>query len=152
MVHIPDWMSYLEASTLPIAALTAWHALYSIPGCILTPGQTGNLDISRAISLTHCALLTGRTLPSVVLVLGTGGVSVAATQMAAAGGCQVIATSSSDTKLDRLAELVKPYGAELGRVNYAQHREWQDQVRALTPGRRGVDHVIEGERAQGGLP
>lgn len=120
VVHIPKSMSYLEASTLPIAALTAWHALYAMPGCVLTPGET-------------------------VLVLGTGGVSVAAAQMAAAGGCNVIATSSSDDKLEKLAALAKPYGCELGTVNYAKNKEWHEQVRELTGG-RGVDHVIEGER------
>jgi NADPH:quinone reductase-like Zn-dependent oxidoreductase len=49
----------------------------------------------------------------------------------------VIATSSSDAKLDR----VKAMGASDG-VNYKTNPEWQDAVRALTDG-RGVDHVVE---------
>jgi len=72
-----------------------------------------------------------------VLVLGTGGVSIFALQVARAAGAQVIATSSSDDKLARTKQL----GATAA-VNYRDHPEWQKQVLALTDG-RGVDHVIE---------
>jgi len=38
LVHIPEHLSYEEASTLPCAAVTAWHAL--MVGSGLTPGDT----------------------------------------------------------------------------------------------------------------
>ncbi|KAK4051133.1 hypothetical protein OIV83_002955 [Microbotryomycetes sp. JL201] len=112
LVTMPTHMSYEEASTLPVAALTAWHALWEVPGCVLIPGQT-------------------------VLVLGTGGVSMAAAQFALAAGCKVIATSSSDDKLEKIKQL----GVHAG-VNYRNHPEWHDEVIKANGG-RGVDHVIE---------
>ena len=71
-VRAPQNMTDEEASTLPIAALTAWYALMDVGR--LQPGQT-------------------------VLVQGTGGVSIFAAQIAAAHGARVIATSSSDANL-----------------------------------------------------
>ncbi len=110
LVHIPAHLSFEQAATLPCAAVTAWNALYGLQP--LQPGQT-------------------------VLVLGTGGVSVFALQFAHAAGARVIATSSSDQKLERARAL----GASDG-VNYKATPEWQDAVRQLTDG-RGVDHVVE---------
>ncbi|KAM0787631.1 hypothetical protein ACM66B_003696 [Microbotryomycetes sp. NB124-2] len=112
LVAMPSHMSYEEASTLPVAGLTAWHALWEVPGCVSIPGQT-------------------------VLILGTGGVSIAAAQFALAAGCKVIATSSSDEKLER----VKQLGVHAG-VNYRTHPEWHTEVIKANGG-RGVDHVIE---------
>jgi len=66
------------ASTLPIAALTAWSAL--VTEGRLEPGQW-------------------------VLTLGTGGVSVFVIQLAKALGARVIVTSSSDEKLERARAL-----------------------------------------------
>jgi NADPH:quinone reductase-like Zn-dependent oxidoreductase len=77
-VRPPAGMSDEEASTLPIAALTAWYALMDVGR--LQPGQT-------------------------VLVQGTGGVSIFAAQIAAAHGARVIATSSSDANLDKVKAL-----------------------------------------------
>ncbi len=110
LVHIPAHLSFEQAATLPCAAVTAWNALYGLQP--LQPGQT-------------------------VLVLGTGGVSIFALQLAHAAGARVIATSSSDEKLERARAL----GASDG-VNYKAVPEWQEAVRALTGG-RGVDHVVE---------
>ena len=78
LVRVPDHLSFVEAATLPCAALTAWTALV----------EEGNL---RA----------GQT----VLVLGTGGVSVFALQFGKLLGARVIATSSSDARLARAREL-----------------------------------------------
>ena len=77
-VQAPSGMSDEEASTLPIAALTAWYALMDVAR--LQPGQT-------------------------VLVQGTGGVSIFAAQIAAAHGARVIATSSSDANLEKVKAL-----------------------------------------------
>lgn len=77
-VRAPAGMSDEEASTLPIAALTAWYALMDVGH--LQAGQT-------------------------VLVQGTGGVSIFAAQIAAAHGARVIATSSSDANLARVKAL-----------------------------------------------
>jgi NADPH:quinone reductase-like Zn-dependent oxidoreductase len=78
VVRAPDYLSDVEAATLPCAALTAWHAL------------------TRAESLRPGASL---------LVQGTGGVSLFALQFASASGTRVIVTSSSDEKLVRASEL-----------------------------------------------
>ena len=77
LIHSPANLSTLEASTLPIAALTAWNAL-----------RYGNLQ-------------AGET----VLLHGTGGVSIFALQFAKARGAKVIITSSSDDKLERTRQL-----------------------------------------------
>lgn len=77
-VRAPAMMSDDEASTLPIAALTAWYSL---------------MDVGR--------LQAGQS----VLVQGTGGVSIFAAQIAAAHGARVIATSSSDANLAKVRAL-----------------------------------------------
>jgi NADPH:quinone reductase-like Zn-dependent oxidoreductase len=77
-VRAPAGMSDEEASTLPIAALTAWYSLMDVGH--LQPGQT-------------------------VLVQGTGGVSIFAAQIAAAHGARVIGTSSSDANLAKVKAL-----------------------------------------------
>lgn len=106
----PRGYSHAEAATLTTAGLTAWRALVVNGG--LRAGDT-------------------------VLVLGTGGVSVFALQIAKAMGATVIATSSSDEKLERAHRL----GAD-HLVNYRREENWGERVRELTHG-RGVDHVVE---------
>ncbi|PTY08749.1 NAD(P)-dependent alcohol dehydrogenase [Opitutaceae bacterium EW11] len=78
LVRIPDYLSFEQASTLPIAAVTAWNALIVQGG--LKPGET-------------------------VLVQGTGGVAIFALQIAKLAGARVIVTSSSDEKLERARSL-----------------------------------------------
>ncbi|QBD82603.1 NAD(P)-dependent alcohol dehydrogenase [Ktedonosporobacter rubrisoli] len=78
VVKIPEHMTYEEASTLPIAALTAWSALF-VQGD-LKAGQT-------------------------VLLQGTGGVSLFALQFARLAGARVIVISSSNEKLERVRAL-----------------------------------------------
>jgi NADPH:quinone reductase-like Zn-dependent oxidoreductase len=58
-------------------------------------------------------------------------------QIAHAAGATVIATSSSDTKLQTAWSL----GAK-HTVNYAKNPEWSETVRKITDG-RGADHVID---------
>lgn len=106
----PKGYSHAEASTLTTAGLTAWRSLMDDGG--LKPGDS-------------------------VLVQGTGGVSIFALQFAKLAGATVIATSSSDEKLERL----KALGADEV-INYRSTPNWGEKVRALTDN-RGVDHVIE---------
>jgi len=110
VVHIPEHLSDEEGATLPCAAVTAWNALVTTGG--VKAGDT-------------------------VLVQGTGGVSIFALQFAQALGAKVIATSSSDEKLERVRQL----GAS-ETINYKQTPDWGKQVIELTDG-VGVDHVIE---------
>ena len=110
LVPAPQHLSFEEAATLPCAAVTAWQALF-----------------------TRGSLRAGET----VLVLGTGGVSVFALQLATAAGARVIVTSSSDAKLE--------YARRLGAwatVNYRTTPEWDAEVWRLTE-KRGVNHVVE---------
>ena len=60
-----------------------------------------------------------------------------ALQFAKAAGARVIATSSSDEKLEKLKRL----GADAV-INYKAVPNWGQKVKNLTDG-RGVDHVIE---------
>jgi NADPH:quinone reductase-like Zn-dependent oxidoreductase len=110
LIHAPAGYSHAEAATLPCSALTAWNALV----------EKGHV----------CA---GQT----VLILGTGGVSLFALQIAKAHGARVILTSSSDEKLAR--------GRKLGAdetINYRTTPDWDREVFKLT-NNRGVDHIVE---------
>ncbi|KAA6204858.1 MAG: NAD(P)-dependent alcohol dehydrogenase [Candidatus Tokpelaia sp.] len=109
-VKAPAHMSDEQASTLPIAALTAWYALMNTGR--LQPGQT-------------------------VLVQGTGGVAVFATQIAHAYGAHIIATSGKDSNLERIRQL----GADAG-INYKTQPDWEQRVLALTHG-KGADITLE---------
>lgn len=109
LVAVPAHLDHAEAATLPSAGVTAWRAVVEEGG--LAPGQT-------------------------VLTLGSGGLSTFALQFAALGGARVIATSSSDAKLERLRALG---AAET--INYTTTPEWGAAVAELTGG--GVDHVVD---------
>jgi NADPH:quinone reductase-like Zn-dependent oxidoreductase len=98
--HAPHGYSHAEAATLPCAALTAWRGLIVEGG--LKAGDT-------------------------VLVQGSGGVSIFALQFAKAMGARVIATSSSNEKLQRL----KALGAD-DLINYKETPEWGAAVLGLT--------------------
>lgn len=106
----PAGYSHAEAATLTTAGLTAWRALVVDGG--MKPGDT-------------------------VLTLGTGGVSIFSIQIAKAMGATVIATSSSDEKLERAREL----GAD-HLINYRRDEQWAKPVLEITGG-RGVDHIVE---------
>jgi NADPH:quinone reductase-like Zn-dependent oxidoreductase len=73
----------------------------------------------------------------VVLVQGTGGVSLFGLQFAKLAGARVIILSSSDDKLRRAHEL----GADVG-INYRTTPDWHLAVKESTGG-RGVDVIIE---------
>ncbi|THG40652.1 zinc-dependent alcohol dehydrogenase family protein [Sphingomonas olei] len=106
----PRGWSHKEAATITTAGLTAWRAL-----------------------IVDAGLRAGDT----VLLLGTGGVSIYALQIAHAMGAQVIVTSSSDEKLARAREL----GADHV-INYRNEPQWGRKVLELTGG-RGADIVVE---------
>jgi NADPH:quinone reductase-like Zn-dependent oxidoreductase len=106
----PEGYTHVESATLTCAGVTAWRGLV-VRGQV-KPGDT-------------------------VLILGTGGVSLFALQFAKAAGARVIATSSSDEKLERLTRL----GADAV-INYRAVPDWGRRAKEMTDG-RGVDHVIE---------
>lgn len=108
--RVPKGYSFTEAATLPTAGVTAWRAL--VVNGALKPGNS-------------------------VLVLGTGGVSIFALQIAKAIGATVVVTSSSDEKLKRVRDL----GAD-HTINYRHHPDWGNRVWEWTGG-SGVDHVVE---------
>ncbi len=110
LVATPAHLDFAQGAALTCAGTTAWNALFVSGG--LKPGST-------------------------VLLLGTGGVSIWALQLAKAAGLRVIITSSSDEKLAR----ARAMGADAG-VNYTQVPEWGAEVRKLTGG-EGVDLVLE---------
>lgn len=106
VVSVPEHLTDVEAATLPCAAVTAWNAL------------AGNVK-------------AGDT----VLIQGTGGVSIFALQFAQILGAKVIATSSSDKKLERLQSL-----GVTETINYKQTPDWGKKAYEITG---GVDHVVE---------
>lgn len=110
VVRVPDHLDDAEASTLPVAAVTAWHAVG----------------------------VRARVAPGdVVLVQGTGGVSLFALQFIVALGGRAIVTSSSETKLERARAL----GA-WETIDYRRTPDWEREALRLTDG-RGVDQVVE---------
>jgi len=110
VVPIPDDMSFEAAATLPCAGVTAWSAL--------TRGNPVKAG-------------------SHVLVLGTGGVSIFALQIAKSMGCTVIATTSSDAKAQSLIALRADHV-----INYVTTPDWSAAVLNITGG-QGVDRVVE---------
>ncbi|SFR89541.1 zinc-dependent alcohol dehydrogenase family protein [Sphingomonas jatrophae] len=108
--HAPRGYDAVEAATITTAGLTAWRAL-------VVDGK----------------LKAGDT----VLLLGTGGVSIWALQIAKLMGATVAITSSSGEKLERARDL----GADHC-IHYRDVEQWGRTVRDWTGG-RGVDHVVE---------
>ena len=109
-IRIPARLSFEAAATLPCAGVTAYHALFE--AVHVQPGD-------------------------VVLVQGTGGVSIFGLQLARAAGARVIVTSSSAAKRERALAL----GADHV-IDYKATPQWGEAARAWTSG-RGVDVVIE---------
>jgi NADPH:quinone reductase-like Zn-dependent oxidoreductase len=110
VVKIPPHLSLEEGATLPCAGVTVWHAMTE-----------------------HAKLTAGQ----IVLLQGTGGVSIFGLQFARAMGIAVIITSSRDEKLKR----AKSLGANHG-INYKTTPDWEKVAMEFTGG-RGVDHVVE---------
>lgn len=110
LIPVPTDVDWETAAAAPLVFQTAWRML-----------------------ITRGELQAGET----VLVLGaSGGVGHAAVQIAAYAGAEVIATASTDDKLDYATAI----GASTG-INYEQ-TDLADAVREHT-GRRGVDMVVD---------
>lgn len=109
-VAAPVSLSDAQAATLPVAGLTAWFALV----------EAGKLQAGDR-----------------VLVQGTGGVALAALQLAQAMGAEVSVISRSAEKLQRARAL----GAS-SLINTSITPLWASQALALTDG-QGFDHILE---------
>ncbi|MFL5297110.1 MAG: NAD(P)-dependent alcohol dehydrogenase, partial [Phenylobacterium sp.] len=107
---VPAFLTDQQVATLPCAALTAWRGLFE--DASLQPGD-------------------------LVVLQGTGGVSVFGLQFAHAAGLRTLITSSSDEKLAR----AKALGAD-HLVNYKTTPAWSAPVREASGG-RGADFIME---------
>jgi NADPH2:quinone reductase len=107
---LPDGLSVRDAAGVPIEFATAHDCLFEFGR--LQPGET------------------------VLVQAGAGGVGLAAVQLAKAAGATVMATASSDQRLQRLRE----YGLDHP-INY-RTGDVVDEVMAVTE-RRGVDLVVD---------
>ena len=107
---VPDGADLVAVACVPIAFGTADDCLF----------EFGHLRAGETV-LVHAA---------------AGGVGIAAIQLAKRAGATVIATASSDERLERVRSLGIDHA-----VNYA-HDGWVDAVRAATGG-RGVDLVVD---------
>ncbi len=107
---VPDGMDLKAAACVPIAFGTAHDCLFEFGR--LKAGET------------------------VLIQAGAGGVGLAAVQLAKGAGATVLATASSDEKLERLKE----FGLDHG-INY-KTEEFAARARELSGG-RGVDLVVD---------
>ena len=107
---IPTGLDAARAACVPVAFGTAYECLFTAGN--LTEGQT------------------------VLIHAGAGGVGMAAIQLAKRAGATVIATASSDDKLERLTALGLDHG-----INYATG-DFVERTSELT-GSRGADIVID---------
>jgi NADPH:quinone reductase-like Zn-dependent oxidoreductase len=106
---LPEYLTWTEAACVPVAGLTAWSAM-----------------------VTEAGVGAG----SRVLLLGTGGVSMMALDIAKALGAEVIITSSSEEKL----ALARARGADHC-IDYKTQPRWDKAVTAIYP--EGVDCTLE---------
>jgi NADPH2:quinone reductase len=107
---IPDGLDAARAASVPVAIGTAQECLFT----------AGNLEAGQ----------------TVLVQAGAGGVGMAAIQLAKQAGATVIATASSDEKLERLKE----FGLDHG-INYATEN-FVERTRELTDG-RGADVILD---------
>ncbi len=107
---IPDGLPTEQAACVPVAFGTAADCLF----------EFGRLQAGET-ALIHA---------------GASGVGLAAIQLASRAGARVLATASSDARLERLRD----YGLDDG-INYATS-DFADAVRRLTGG-RGADVIVD---------
>ncbi|KAH7156408.1 hypothetical protein EDB81DRAFT_786966 [Dactylonectria macrodidyma] len=111
LLPVPPGWSFQDAAGLFVTAPTSYGALVVRAGI-----KKGD------IVLVHAA---------------AGGVGLAAVQVAKAFGATVIATASTQRKLD----IAKSFGAD--HVVSYNDADWPAKVKALTPSKRGVDIVYD---------
>jgi len=107
---IPEEADIVSVACVPVAFGTADDCLFEFGH--LRPGET------------------------VLIQAGAGGVGLAAIQLAKRAGATVLATASSDDRLERL----RPFGLDHG-INYSD-ADWVNAVRKVTSG-RGVDLAVD---------
>lgn len=107
---IPDGVSFEQAACIPVTIGTAHECIYEFG------------------KLKECE--------TVLIQAGAGGVGLMAIQFAKRTGARVIATASSDERLERL----RFYGMDEG-INYVE-KDLVEEVRRLTDN-RGVDLVVD---------
>ncbi|HMF03534.1 MAG TPA: zinc-binding dehydrogenase [Acidimicrobiia bacterium] len=107
---VPDGLDIVEAACIPVAFATADDCLF----------EFGHLQAGE----------------TVLIQAGAGGVGLAAIQLAKRAGATVLATASSDEKLERLRE----FGLDHG-INY-RTSDFPGVARELTDG-RGADLVVD---------
>jgi putative PIG3 family NAD(P)H quinone oxidoreductase len=113
MVRMPEGLSFEKAAAIPEAFITAWDAM-----------------------VTQARLAAGET----VLIHAVGsGVGTAAVQIARSVGATAIGTARTQAKLDSV--LAQALGLRHG--VHTKDATFADRVRALTPGKAGVDVVLE---------
>ncbi|TVL91531.1 hypothetical protein CD790_16420 [Streptomyces sp. SAJ15] len=110
VARMPEGWTYTEAATVPIAFLTAYYGLVDLAD--VRPGE------------------------SVLIHAATGGVGIAAVQLARHLGAEVF-TTASPAKWDAL----RAQGIEDARIASSRSLEFEDAFRAATAG-RGLDVVL----------
>lgn len=131
VIRIPDSLTFVEAASVPLVFLTAWHMLVGRGG--IRAGET-------------------------ILVLGaSSGVGIAAIQIAKLFHCRVIATAGDETKLakaralgadwgidhykQRISEEVKKITSREGVDLVIEHvgaATWEESIKSLKPAGRVV--------------
>jgi NADPH:quinone reductase len=107
---VPDGLDAAEAACVPVAVATAQECLFT----------AGHLEAGQT-ALIHA---------------GAGGVGMAAIQLAKQAGATVLATASSNEKLERLKEFGLDHGVNYTTENFAE------RTRELTEG-RGADVILD---------
>ncbi len=107
---VPEGLTIEEAACVPVPFGTADDCLFEFGR--LQPGET---------ALIHA---------------GASGVGIAAIQLAKRAGAQVLATASSDSRLERLVDLGLDHGINYSSVDFVS------EVRRLTDG-RGADVIVD---------
>jgi NADPH2:quinone reductase len=119
---VPDGADIAKVACVPVAFGTAHDCLF----------EFGHLQAGE----------------SVLIQAGASGVGVAAIQLAKRAGATVLATASSEERLNRLWDL----GLDTG-IDYTQS-DWVDRVRKASPNGLGVNLVVDsvgGQILQGSL-
>lgn len=112
VARVPTQVSAVQAATMPISYLTALYAL------------------------THVAQLSrGET---VLIQYASGGLGIAALQVAQYLGADIYATVGSDEKRELL---VKKFGIDPSRIFNSRHQSSLEEI-MMASGRRGIDVIL----------